>query len=322
MTTTLGRLAPVTEVPVSAPEPPRRPPSPADVDGLRRRELTAFLRSRRERITPEQVGLPPGGRRRTPGLRREEVAQLAGVGITWYTWLEQGRDIRVSEQVLDAIARTLLLDPHERSHLYTLAGSPAPAAVQRECESLPPAMRELLDKLHPFPACVTNGRYDLLDYNRSFTVIAGDLDALPFEERNSMWLCFTHPTRRAVLLDRPEAMRRMVGQYRAAMAEHVGDPTWKCLVKRLQHTSPEFAELWARHDVLEPENLTKRFLHPELGLLQFTYTNLWLSQRMGVRLVTYTPTDERTRHAVERFDDVAPYPLVQPVAPALSAPGA
>src|SRR5579871_3321254 len=98
-------------------------PAPAKV---RRAELATFLRSRRERLAPQDVGLPPGGRRRTPGLRREEVAQLAGVGVTWYTWLEQGRDINASEQVLDAISRTLLLDPHERAHLFTLAGTVAP----------------------------------------------------------------------------------------------------------------------------------------------------------------------------------------------------
>src|ERR671937_2290240 len=113
---------------------------------VRRRALAEFLRSRRERITPEQVGLPPGVRRRTPGLRREEVAQLAGVGVTWYTWLEQGRAINVSEQVLDAIARTLLLDPYERSHLFTLAGSRG-RIIEQECRSLTPGVQPLLDKL-------------------------------------------------------------------------------------------------------------------------------------------------------------------------------
>src|SRR5437588_2620176 len=109
-------------------------------DAVRRGELAAFLRSRRERITPEQVGLPPGGRRRTPGLRREEVAQLAGVGVTWYTWLEQGRDIHASDQVLAAIAATLQLDPYERAHLYTLAGQPEPPLTQ-DCRFVTDAMR-------------------------------------------------------------------------------------------------------------------------------------------------------------------------------------
>src|SRR5689334_25405261 len=128
-------------------------------DEVRRRALAAFLRSRRERITPEEVGLPAGGRRRTPGLRREEVAQLAGVGITWYTWLEQGRDINVSEQVLEAISRVLMLDGHERSHLFTLAGAALPD-IESETSGLPDQIQLTLDGL-PFPASVTNGRYDV-----------------------------------------------------------------------------------------------------------------------------------------------------------------
>src|SRR3954447_11994417 len=119
---------------------------------LRRRDqLSDFLRTRRARLTPADVGMAAGGRCRTPGLRREEVATLAGVGVTWYTWLEQGRDIRVSEQVLDAISRTLSLDPHERSHLFTLAGSPL-TAIEAECHAVSPEQHALLAKLHPYPA--------------------------------------------------------------------------------------------------------------------------------------------------------------------------
>src|SRR3984885_13439909 len=120
-------------------------------DEIRRAELAAFLRNRRERIAPEQAGVTPLGRRRTPGLRREEVAQLSGVGVTWYTWLEQGRDIRVSEQVLDAICRTLMLDPHEREHVFTLAGSPR-AAMIRECDAVGPAVLAIVQQCTPFPA--------------------------------------------------------------------------------------------------------------------------------------------------------------------------
>src|ERR1700689_4930123 len=140
----------------------------------RRQELAGFLRSRRERIAPEQVGLPPAARRRTPGLRREEVATLAGVGVTWYTWLEQGRDINASPQVLNAVARTLLLDPHEREHLFRLA-EVADASPEAECQSLPPTTQLLLDKLDPYPAMVRNGRYDTLGFNRSYERMVGNL---------------------------------------------------------------------------------------------------------------------------------------------------
>jgi transcriptional regulator with XRE-family HTH domain len=311
MTTTVERpTAAPSPASGPAPAPAAAPPRPRlSSDELRRRELAGFLRSRRERIAPEQVGLPAGGRRRTPGLRREEVAQLAGVGVTWYTWLEQGRDIHVSDQVLEAIARTLMLDPHERAHLYTLAGSPL-TQIEAESQAVTAEAHAILTKLHPFPAIVTNGRYDLLAYNRAYQVLVGDLDALPFDQRNSLWLIFTSPALRTCLVDRDHAKARMVAQYRAAMAEHVGEPAWKCMVNRLKDASPEFATLWRRHDVAQPENLTKRFLHPEIGLLQFNFTNLWLAPRAGLRLVSYTPADDATRAAVAGFDSLVPHSLL------------
>jgi hypothetical protein len=284
---------------------------PVDTAELRRRELAAFLRSRRERLSPDQLGFPEFGRRRTPGLRREEVAQHAGVGVTWYTWLEQARDINVSDQVLDAIARTLLLDPHERGHLFTLAGSPL-AEVGPDSVPVSEPVLQLMTKLDPYPVCVTNGRYDLLAYNHAYQVLIGDLDALPFEQRNSLWLMFTCPAMREAFPDWEKATRRMVAQYRAAMADHVGESVWKCMVRRLQDASPEFTELWNRHDVASPENLTKQIRHAQLGPLQFTYTNLWLSQRMGVRLVTYTPDDPDTAAKLDLVADLVPQPLVAP----------
>jgi transcriptional regulator with XRE-family HTH domain len=282
--------------------------SAATLAASRRRELAAFLRSRRERIRPEQVGLPAGGRRRTPGLRREEVALLSGLGVTWYTWLEQGRDIKVSHQVLEAVARTLQLDGHERSHLFTLADSPLVAA-REECAALGPEISQLLDKIDPFPACVINARYDVLAYNGAYTQVSGDMALLPVEERNGLWLAFANPHRRAMVVDFDESVRRMIGNYRAAMADHVGEPSWRRFIERLQAISPEFVEMWNRHDIESPENLTKRLLHPQLGLLTFTYTNLWLTQRIGVRLMVYTPLDDATQAAMSRVYEVSPPPL-------------
>jgi transcriptional regulator with XRE-family HTH domain len=267
-------------------------------DEIRRHELAAFLRSRRERITPEQVGLRPSRRRRTPGLRREEVAQLAGVGVTWYTWLEQGRDINASAQVLDAIARTLLFDPHERAHLFTLAGAPD-TTIAGECQTLAPTAQLLLDQLEPFPSCLVNGRYDLLAFNRTWASAFPDLDAVPLEDRNCLWLMFTHPQWREVVLDWDDTAARMVAQYRAAMAEHVAEPAWKGLVARLNRASPEFTAFWDRHEVQAPENRVKRIRHPAAGQLRFDFTYLWLDRRRGTRIVTYTPADEETGRRLE-----------------------
>jgi transcriptional regulator with XRE-family HTH domain len=274
----------------------------------RRRELADFLRSRRERIAPEEVGMPPAPRRRTPGLRREEVATLAGVGVTWYTWLEQGRDINASPQVLDAVARTLMLDPHERGHLFRLAEVPD-NSPQADCQSLTPTIQVLLDKLDPYPAAVRNSRHDTLAFNGSYERLTGSLAGLPFEDRNTLWRAFTSPSVRAAMVDWEDSTRRLVAEYRAAMAEHVAEPAWKCLVARLTEASPEFVEIWDRHEVAAPENRTKRWLHPRVGLLRLNYTHLWLGLRINCRMTTYTPADDQTAARLEQLSLLEPAPL-------------
>ncbi|WP_079138150.1 helix-turn-helix transcriptional regulator [Actinacidiphila rubida] len=270
---------------------------------VRRRELASFLRSRRERISPDQVGLPPGRRRRTPGLRREEVAQLAAVGVTWYTWLEQAREIQVSGQVADAIARALMLDTTERQHLFTLAGTADPHP-HLDCPGMSPAVRAMLDQLEPLPAAVVNSRYDIVAYNRTYGRLVSDLDALPREDRNLMWLAFTDPQWRERMVDREENIRLMAAKFRASMAEHLAEPAWKTLLKRLQQTSPDFCEMWERHEVLKPDGHIKRYLNPEVGLLAFDFTHLWLGPGPGPRLVTYTPADDTTRERLARLHAV------------------
>ncbi|GAA2227635.1 MULTISPECIES: helix-turn-helix transcriptional regulator [Kitasatospora] len=266
----------------------------------RRSELATFLRSRRERISPEQVGLPLTGRRRTPGLRREEVAQLAAVGVTWYTWLEQGRDIQVSAQVLDSVARALQLDRSERAHLFVLAGSEDPAPVQ-DCPTITPSVRAVLEQLEPMPAVVLNSRYDILAYNRAYTWLVGDLDEMPFEDRNLLWLVFSDSSFASVLVDVQGARESVTARFRAAMAEHSSEPVWKNLLQRLRRTFPEFEELWERHEVAAQTNGLKRFLLPDVGLVRFEYTNLWLGPRPSTRLVAYTPQDEETRSRLEQL---------------------
>jgi transcriptional regulator with XRE-family HTH domain len=270
------------------------------VDGResRRRELAAFLRSRRERLRPEQVGLPRSRRRRTPGLRREEVAQLAGVGVTWYTWLEQGRDINPSPQVLDAIARTLRFDAHERTHLFTLAGLPLAPPVD-DCETLFPTARAIIRQLEPNPACVFNARWDLLAYNASYASFFPEIATVPPDERNCLWLAFTNDEFRRAIVDWEDAVSRMVAEYRAAMAEHLDDPGWVTFVHRLLEASPEFARFWARHDVSLMESRTKRSRHPLLGHLTLDYTNLWLDRQLGTRIVVFTPSDEETARKLQ-----------------------
>ncbi|MEU0839364.1 helix-turn-helix transcriptional regulator [Streptomyces sp. NPDC005962] len=271
---------------------------------IRRTELAAFLRSRRERITPEQVGLVRGRRRRTPGLRREEVAQLSTVGVTWYTWLEQARDIHVSAQVLDAIARALLLDRSERAHLFVLAGQVDPKPGN-ECTGVPQSLQVMLEQLEPFPACVQNARFDLLAYNRSYRLLMCDLDALPPEDRNCMWLAFTNDEWRASLVEREETIRLMAAKFRSAMAEHVAEPAWKALLRRLEEASPEFREIWARHEVVRPGDKIKIFRQSNVGVLRLTSTSLWTGPSQGPKLLTYTPADAESRERLDALHALA-----------------
>lgn len=268
----------------------------------RRRAMSAFLRSRRERIQPEEVGFAPGTRRRTPGLRREEVAQLAGVGVTWYTWLEQGRDINVSAQVLEAIARTLRLDRLERNHLYTLAGI-ALGPAKGESASLPASVQKVLDQLSPYPAQVMNARFDVLAFNDAYCRVILDMAAVPIEERNLLWLMFVSREWRCAFADAESIKLHMVASYRAASAEHLGEPSWQDLTERLLASSPLFAELWERYDVAGPSGRIKVLDNERLGLLRVEAANLWLSQLGQHRMTVYTPADEETEAKLSALVD-------------------
>jgi hypothetical protein len=269
----------------------------------RRAELGAFLRTRRERISPEQAGLPPGSRRRTPGLRREEVAQLSGVGVTWYTWLEQGRPIHASSQVLSAIGRTLLLDQAEREHLFRLADlsntATAAGGGTTACEQVLPEVQEILDTLSPMPASVLNERFDLLAWNAPYAALwPGMVGAAP-SERNVLWQVFTHPDCCHPYVNRDEQLARLVAQLRGAYGRHVGEPAWTGFVRRLAAVSPEFARFWDEHDVASQTTYLKIFRHPACPQeLALTTTSLAVQSVPGTRIVVYRPADEVSREAI------------------------
>jgi transcriptional regulator with XRE-family HTH domain len=269
--------------------------------GERRGELAAFLRSRRERITPEDVGLPGGHRRRTAGLRREEVAQLAGVGVTWYTWLEQGRPIRASVQVLDAVARTLRLDPVERQHLFRLAEIPDPAPAGTAGQLLSPEIRAILDQLVPMPANVVTERFDILAWNAAYAVLFPPPADPARQERNSLLYCFTQPACCTAFENQAEQRAAMVAQLRAAYGRHVGDPAWTGFIRTMEAASPEFAAMWATQDVAQPASHAKVFRHPLYPRLAMTSTSLAVQAAPGTRIVVYVPSDDATRRAIEHL---------------------
>jgi transcriptional regulator with XRE-family HTH domain len=267
----------------------------------RRDQLAQFLRSRRARLTPSDVGLPPGLRRRTPGLRREEVAQLAGVGVTWYTWLEQGRNINASVQVLDAIARTLRLDQAEREHLYLLAD--VPSVPETPATTLSPEVQEILDALAPLPAVVYNGRYDALAWNGTYQALFPGLVGAPVAERNALWQMFAVPACCSAIGNRETELATMVATFRAAYGRHLGEPAWASFVERLRSVSAEFVEMWDRHDVASPATRVKVFARNLIGVheVRTTATSLAISSTPEARIVVYTPIDEQDRAALEEF---------------------
>lgn len=266
----------------------------------RRTELAAFLRSRRERVRPSDVGLPPGSRRRTTGLRREEVAQLAGVGVTWYTWLEQGRPIHASVQVLDAVARTLLLDPIERTHLFRLAEVPD-AGASHGCSdcSLPETVQQVLDAMKPLPACVIGEMFDLRAWNGAYAALFPRLTNAPAEDRNTLLACLTSPSCCSAMADRSTQVTVLVGQLRAAYGKHLGDPVWTHFIRRMEAESEEFTRAWAAHDVAVPTSHLKPFRHPHFGQILLMSTSFAVQAVAGARMNVYTPVDDAARRALE-----------------------
>ncbi|MFI6942742.1 helix-turn-helix transcriptional regulator [Streptomyces sp. NPDC050418] len=269
--------------------------------GRRRPELAAFLRGRRARVTPADVGMPGGLRRRTPGLRREEVAQLSGVGVTWYTWLEQGRPINASGQVLDAVARTLRLDRSEREHLYHLAEVPLPPSAEDGPADLPEVGAEIqgiLDALDPRPAVVYNARYDILATNAAYRALFASPAMRATGRPNVLWSLFVGAEEDCPVVFRETELPLMVAQLRGGYGRHVGEPAWESFIRDLSAASPYFTSLWASGDVVTPGPRVKTFRHPAVGELRLTSVSLSINGMPDCRIVTYTTADEASAAAL------------------------
>ncbi|MGW1838500.1 helix-turn-helix transcriptional regulator [Streptomyces sp. NPDC002067] len=274
----------------------------------RRAELREFLRSRRGRVSPADVGMPDGGRRRTPGLRREEVAVLAGVGVSWYTWLEQGRDIKVSEQVLDAVAGALLLDAAEHAHLYRLAGLTPPQPPSRPSVPPSPEVRRLLDAWSPRPGYVRDRHWNFTAVNDAARKVFGYRE----NDHNCLVSFFTNARYRVLHRNWDEAAPEVAAAFRADAARYPDDPEFGRIAADLAAVSPEFAGLWARHDAAEHTRAVKAVDHPEAGTLVFDATLLPLPEHPGHHLILHNPrpgtgTQERVA-ALMRTGLVVPHP--------------
>ena len=261
-------------------------------DEIRRRELSDFLRTRRGRIAPADVGLHATNRRRTPGLRREEVAQLAGVSATWYTWLEQKRPIGVSPGVLDNLARVLRLSPLERIQLFQLALRQPVLESPSRRETVSPLIRRLLDRMDPIPASVMGRRWDVLAWNGAYRAFFFDFEQIPTNERNLLWLIFTNSALRSFMGDWRARAQDALARFRADYGRHLGDRHFVQLVERLESVSPEFAEWWPRHDIQPMTEGRRHYDHPLGGRMIVEHTTFSIGDNPELRLIVFLAAAE------------------------------
>jgi transcriptional regulator with XRE-family HTH domain len=230
-----------------------------------RHELGGFLRARRERLDRAAYGLPPG-RGRTVGLRREEVAYLSGVSVTWYTWLEQGRDIHPSRQVLDAVARCLRLTEPEHGYVLGLTGlAPSRPRTAGDVPQPPAHLQRFLDALGEHPAYALAPDWRLVAWNRAYEFLYPRVATIDPTDRNLLWLVFTDPGVRTLLDDWQVTSRRFLAEFRTEAGARLGDPQVRGVVARLRAASPEFRNGWDRHDVHGFESRERVFHHPPRG---------------------------------------------------------
>ena len=255
-------------------------------------ELGDFLRTRRARITPEDVGLLRGSRRRAPGLRRAEVAQLAGVSVDWYTWLEQERPITVSIRVLESLAQVLRLNANERDHLFFLAHQQPPPERVMELETVSPTLQHFLDHQYLSPVFVIGRRWDVVAWNEAARVVFGDYGQMTTFERNSVWRLFTSPTIRHLLVDWEGHARRVLAQFRSTCGRYPGDPRLTELIQDLMLRSPEFRAWWPDHEVLAATEGYKTVNHPQAGYLMFEHLTFQVVDAPDLSVNVFTPLDE------------------------------
>jgi transcriptional regulator with XRE-family HTH domain len=262
-----------------------------DAASASRAELGAFLRARRENLPRAEAGLPSIGRARTSGLRREEVSFLSGVSVTWYTWLEQGRDIHPSRQVLDALARTLRLTVSEHGYLLSLAGyAPAPVTAPAPVAVAPPQVQRLMDSLARSPAFTLTADWRIAGWNTAYEALYPGIATVHAEDRNLLWLVFTDPYVHELLPDWEITSSRFAAEFRAEAGPRLGDPDYLSLIARLEEASGPFRDVWASRDIEGFASRERTFRHPEAGLLTVEHHQLVPSDHPDLHMVIYTPS--------------------------------
>lgn len=272
----------------------------------RQKELGQFLRSRRERLKPDTAQLSRHPRRRTPGWRREELAEEAGVGVTWYTWLEQGRDIRASPEAMRRICRALHLDKEETRYAFGLAGLGLVQEPMTITKSVPRALQRVLDNMDYIAAYVHNARWDRIAWNDAALALMGDFKNGPPEHRNTVWRTFANPEVRAYTVNWRKVARIVIAEFHASMSQEFEHPWLAEFVARLSRESPEFREWWPEREVMSRKGGKTSLRNPEVGVLHLERSIFQVPYDPGLSLVMFTPvpkdeSPERMRKAVDAF---------------------
>ncbi len=262
-------------------------------ESVRREELKNFLRTRRARLSPADYGFPEGTRRRTPGLRRDEVAQLASIGTTTYTFLEQGRDIHVSTHVLDKIAEVLRLSEQEKQHLFRLAVGEAPD-ISPMADEPNPALLVMLQNLGVCPGLLLNYRFDVVATNEAANLVFGYQDKLTELERNVLWRLVNDPRRRSFYENYDDYFKYVLGYFRWMYTQFVGDEELARFIQSLKDSSDDFLQAWNEHEVLDSAMLLTplRINHPKLGAIEGVYVLLSIFGYPNFTLCVFTPTPQ------------------------------
>lgn len=264
--------------------------------------LGTFLRDRRSRMDPAAFGFG-GGRRRTPGLRREEVAQRANISPTWYTWLEQGRGGAPSADVLNRIASGLMLTEQEREHLFIIGLGRPPEATYRASDEVTPRLQRILDALKYSPAIVKTPTWDVVAWNVAAATLLTDYGTLPREQRNILRLMFTNAIIMSAQEDWLNVARYVVGTFRAEAARAGAGAGIAQLVEEMSQSSPEFAALWRNNDVARHADGMKRLNHPVHGLLELEFSTFAVDGRPDLGMIVYNPATPETAERIRTLMD-------------------
>ncbi len=265
-----------------------------------RAQLSEFLKSCRARLSPTLVGLQSSGRRRTPGLRREDVAALAGLSATWYTWLEQGRDVRASDRVLESLSRTLRLSGEERDYLFSLAQNRHAPLQPARIEEVPDTIKRALDALN-VPAEVITPRWDVIYWNPMVTCCFRDYGALPEERRNLVRILLTSPEYQVDPAEYSAMARRIAAKLRVDYSQAAGDPAFDALIDEMCEASATFREHWRSPEIRSRSEGVHLLRHPQLGGITFEHTSYVVEGSPALRVVIFAPHDAESAAKVARI---------------------